>query len=256
MNDLEILDSIRNSGFPESPDLTDQEILNAIASVQMDLRYDYQQISFGLFTLNPNQQVYDLFSTTADVATSKGVFPGGVAVLELIWGAGTCGQDSIDVFGMAPWLQMGTLLPGGVSLFNFNTPSDWAIWDANWTAFTQRFGSQFFEHTTNAPGSPIRIFPLPTTTQTAWVRYKKYRALTEFQSTREDESSFITLVEANCCRVVARKLRMTAGTTIGSLKDDGKSALYWDTEANRKQREGQEYFKNHNYEVGVAAQRG
>ena len=254
MTDNQIINAVRDKGYPSSPDLEDTEILEAIATVKRDLKITYPLNTFGTFQTVTGQQVYDLFNSVSNPATSQGVFPDGIAVLETIWSPNG-DETGLSVFGIAPFLQGLTLMPGEVSVYSFNTPTDWWMFDANWASFINRFGSRPFEHTENRPGSPIRLYPKPESNQTVFIRYKKYRDPDTFQTTSEDESGFLMLVEGNCCLTIARKLNMVAGVTIGTMRSDGKSALYWQTEANRKLAEGWKAFADRRYENGSPVSR-
>lgn len=216
--------------------------------------YEYTLYTFGFFNMFAGQQVYDLFNPVQNLSTSQGVFPGGLSLIDLIWSpAGT--TQGLSVFGIAPFLQGMTILPGEITVYSFNTPADWWIWDANWSSFVERFGSQPFEHLSNVPGSPVRVFPAPTSNQMGYAKYKKYRDPTTFQTSAEDESSFLMLTEAQCCLTVARKLKMVAGAQLGRIKASDKPALYWQMEGERKWKEGWETFRRHMYINGSPAQR-
>src|SRR5690242_13770811 len=124
MTDNEILASIRLKGFPSAPDLADTEIEEAIATVKRDLQYKYCLNTYGTFLTKVNQQVYDLFNSVSDPTTSQGVFPNGLAVIELVWSP-VAGEDDLSLFGIAPFLVGQSILPGDISVYSFNTPSDW-----------------------------------------------------------------------------------------------------------------------------------
>lgn len=254
MTNQDIINSVRARGYPADPDLADSEITEAIVGVQRDLMYEYSLQSSGMFTIYANQSVYDLFNPVQNLAISQGVFPGGLSVLELVWSpAGT--TQGLSVFGIAPFLQGMTILPGEISVYSFNTPADWWMWDANWDSFVNRFGAQPFQHINNIPGSPIRVYPAPTDTQMAFARFKKYRDPTTFQTSAEDESSFLMLVEARCAWTVSRKLKMVAGARLGRLTAGDKPALYWQVEGDRLYKEGMDTFRRHQYEIGSPVQR-
>jgi hypothetical protein len=252
MTDTEVKASVRLKGFPAANSLTDAEVQEGIDSARRQIKSMYRLLTYGTFTLRANQQVYDLFSATADVPTSKGVFPAGIRVIELIWNPVDV-SGSVSVFGIAPFLQGITLLPGEITTYSFSTPSDWWIWDSNWAEFVRRFGAQPFEHVENRPGAPIRVFPLPSSDQTAFVRYERYRTDAEMQS--EDEDWYLDLIESKCALVVSNKLKAVAGTKIGSMSHDGKSSLYWNLYADRKEKEALTKFEAHRYENIGAAQR-
>lgn len=254
MTEADILAEVRDSGFPCAPDLSDTEVYQAIAKVKRDLRDAYPLSTFGTFTLYPDQQVYDLFNSVQDLSISQGVFPDGRTVLELVWNPGEI-DASQSIFGLAPFLQGLTIMPGEVTVYSFSTPSDWWIWDRNWGSWVQRFGPQTFEQVENRPGAPIRIYPVPKCEQTAVARYQKFRDPETFLTTAESESAFATLVKANCAYVVHRKLNAVAGVTIGTLKQDGKSALYWKAEGDRLYKEGWEIFRSQLYEAGTGVAR-
>lgn len=254
MTNTDIINSIRARGYPADPDLSDAEITEAITGVQRDLMYEYLETTYGTFTVFSNQQIYDLFNPVQDLTTSQGVFPGGRSLLDLIWSpAGT--TQGLSVFGIAPFLQGMTILPGQITVYSFNTPSDWWMWDANWSSFVDRFGRQPFEHLNQIAGSPIIVYPAPTDTQLAFAKYTKFRDPTTFQTSTEDESSFLMMTEAQCCFTVARKMKMLAGARIGRIAASDKPALYWQMEGERKWKEGWETFRRHRYETGSPAQR-
>ena len=254
MTDTEIVTAIQNRGYPADPDLSVAEIEEAIAGVKRDLQYEYPLQTFGFFQMFNGQAVYDLFNPVQNLAISQGVFPGGLSVLELIWSpAGT--TQGLSVFGIAPFLQGMTILPGEITVYSFNTPADWWIWDANWSSFVERFGSQPFQHLENRPGSAIRVYPSPTDNQLGYVRFTKYRDPLTFQTSAEDESSFLMLVEAQVCFTISRKLKMLAGAALGRIKASNYPALYYQMEGERKWKEGWETFRRHYYEIGSAVQR-
>lgn len=254
MTNSDIITAIQSRGYPADPDLTVVEITEAITGVQRDLQYAYPLSTYGTFSVNANQAIYDLFNPVQNLAVSQGVFPGGLSLIELVWSpAGT--TQGLSVFGIAPFLQGMTILPGEVSVYSFQTPSDWFQWDSNWDTFVTRFGAQPFRHLNSQPGSPVMLFPAPTDTQLAWARYKKYRDPLTFQTSAEDESSFLQLVEAHCCWTVSRKLKMVAGATLGPIKASQFPALYWQMEGDRLYALGMKTFYDHYYEIGSAVTR-
>jgi hypothetical protein len=196
--------------------------------------------------------VYDLFSSTLDVATQQGVLAGGLRAIEITWSPGGY-TDGDSVFGIAPFLQGMTFVPGGVSVYTFATPNDWWIWDANWASFVNRFGSQPFEHTNNDAGSPVRIMPTPSGGEKVFIRYQKGREEAALRVL--NASAFLTLVQSECGFVLHRKLNSVAGTRIGTLAQDGKSALYWKTEADRLAKKAWADFGSRQYTTGSAVQR-
>jgi hypothetical protein len=252
MTDLEIVAAIRNKGYPSSPSLADAEISEGVAEVLRQLKSRYPLETYGLFTAVGGQQVYDLFSATPDTTVQKGIFPGGLRAIEIVWSpSGLSSNDS--VFGIAPFLQGMTVVPGGFSVYTFSTPNDWWMWDANWSSFVNRFGAQPFEHVNNLPGSPVRLFPVPAGGENVFVRFQQARSETELRA--DDDDWFMTLVASECAFTLARKLNAVAGTKIGTLSQDGKSALYWKTEGDRLAKRGWETFSSLHYTTGSAVQR-
>lgn len=252
MTDTEVKAKVRLKGFPASASLLDTEIQEAIEDTRRQIKSIYRMLTYGTFTLIAYQQVYDLFSSVPDAATSKGVFPAGIRVIDLIWNPVDAG-GSLSVFGIAPFLQGMTLMPGEITTNSFTTPSDWTIWDSNWAEFVRRFGMQPFENVENRPGSPIRVYPRPTSECTAFLRYERYRTNDEMMT--EDEDWYLDLIESHCAQTVSNKLKAVAGTKIGAMAHDGKSALYWEKYAEKKEREGLEKFDAHKYENINPAQR-
>lgn len=235
MTNEEILQSIRGSGYPD--DLTDAEISEAIGSALLRVKYQYPLMVAGLFNLVEDQQVYDLFNPVRHEATQQGLFPAGLWVYEvLIEGSGQLSLQ--NVFGVAPWLQGGALWTGLTHSFSFNTPGDWVIWDLNWAAFAHRFSEVTFEHTESRYGSPIRLLSVPQCAEgLALVRFTRFRTVTELQ--QEDEDWFFSFVEMYCCRTVANKFSLSAGTKVGEIADTGATVRYWrdlarETEAEAK----------------------
>lgn len=252
MTDTEVKAKIRLKGYPASSSLSDNEIQEAIDSARREIKSMYKMQTYGTFTLHPNQQVYDLFNSIAIPTTSQGAFPTGIRVMDLIWNPVDV-SGSLSVFGIAPFLQGITLLPGEITTYSFSTPSDWWIWDSNWAEFVRRFGSRQFEHVENRPGSPIRVYPVPGSEQTAFIRYERYRTDSEMQT--EDEDWYLDLIESGCAYTVSNKLKPVAGTKIGSMAHDGKSALYWEKYGDRKHEQGMAKFEAHRYDNACAAQR-
>lgn len=251
MDNTAIIAAIRNKGYPAAPSLTDNEITEAINEILRQLKLAWPLQTYGLFTAVGGQQVYDLFSATVNVATQQGVFPGGLRAIEVLWSPG--GLTSNDsVFGIAPFLQGMTILPDGVSVYTFATPNDWWMWDANWSSFVHRFGAQPFEHVSDEAGAPIRLFPVPGGGEKVFVKYQIARSEAQL---RVGEGWFLSLVQSECAFTIHRKLNAVAGTKIGTLAQDGKSALYWRLEGERLQKKGWEEFKSDRYTTGSAAMR-
>jgi hypothetical protein len=252
MDDTAIIGAIRLKGYPSAPSLDDTEITEAVQEILRQLKPKYPVETYGLFTAVAGQQVYDLYNAVLDAATQQGVFPGGLRTIEIVWSpSGLSSNDS--VFGIAPFLQGMTLMPGGLSVYTFATPTDWWIWDANWSSFVNRFGSQPFEHVNNLPGAPVRIFPVPGGGEPVFVRFT--RARTEAELRADDDSWFLTLVQSECAYTIHRKLNAVAGTKIGTLSQDGKSALYWKTEGDRLAMKGWKEFETRQYTTGSAVMR-
>jgi len=252
MDNIMIIAAIRNKGYPASPSLLDAEITEAINEVLRQLASRYPVETYGYFTAVGGQQVYDLFNAVLDASTQQGVFAGGLRTVEVVWSpSGLSSNDS--VFGIAPFLQGMTVVPGGFSVYTFATPNDWWMWDANWSSFVNRFGAKPFDQVTNLPGSPIRVFPVPSGGETVYVKYVRPRTETELRA--DDDDWFLVLVQAECAFTLARKLFSVAGTRIGQLAQDGKSALYWKTEGDRLTKRGWETFEARRYTTGSAVQR-
>lgn len=244
---------IREMGYPADPILTDNEILQAVTNATTDLTFEYPLQTYGAFTTVNNQQVYDLFNPVPNLATQQGVLPGGLRVLDIVWSPVQTGQ-SLDVFGIAPFLQGLTIAPGEITTYSFQTPTDFWMWDLNWNSFVKRFGPQGFEHVNNAPGSPIRVYPVPRDTGIfVFVQYTKPRTVEALQN--EDQSWFLKFVEAYCCYAIHHKMNMVAGTKIGDLGHDGKSALYWKLEGDRNLAVGWEMFHRRRYDSMSPVQR-
>lgn len=252
MTDTDVISTIRNKGYALDPDLADTEIEEAIAHVQREIKWRYPVTTYGTFSTVAFQQVYDLFSATVDTTKSQGVFPGGIWVLELVFSPAGAGQ-SLDVFGIAPFLQGLSVAPGEITTYSFQTPTDFWMWDLNWNSFVKRFGMLDFRPVTNEPGSPIEIYPLPRDANTVFVRYQKYRDATQMSS--ENDSWYLELIEGQCCRTIANKLSMSAGMTQGKVKDDGSRVRYWQAKADRHYADGWSKFKEQGYEVISSVQR-
>ena len=242
MTDAEIKTEIRDYGFPTC--LEDTDIDGAIRWVIRQIRDRYPVMAVGYFNLVACQQIYDLFNTVPDVATSQGVFPGGLRVYELLMPGGGFGASSDAVFGIAPYLQSGGgfLAPFSFGRFSFNTPGDWFIWDADWAAIAHRFNPGAFEQLTDLDGSPLRVLSVPNSACPAFLRFTRNR--TEAEIRRENESAFLTLVEARCSDTVSNKFYLGAGVSFGELiRDDGRTAAHYEKEAQRKYLEGWEQFE-------------
>lgn len=253
MDDATVIAAIRNRGYPDSPDLADAEIEEAIAGVQRHLTLEWPMVTYGLFNAFANQQVYDVFNpTVSDPTTSTGVFPNGVWAIELVWSPVNSGQ-SLDVFGIAPFLQGLSIAPGEITTYSFQTPTDFWMWDLNWNAFVKRFGPLFFEHVESRPQSPIRIFPKPVGDGVMFLRFQRYRLTTEIQT--EIPEMYLAYIEAQCCFTVGRKLGQVAGIRMGTIADDGKSAAYWLAEGKRKFAEAEMMLGRHKHDTFVAADR-
>lgn len=252
MTDAEIRAELRDLGYND--DLSDGQINTAIAHVIRDLKFDYPLQTYGVFDLVADQQIYDLFSAVPDPPTSKGVLPGGIRALEIVWSPSGTDESSTDIFGIGPFLQGLTLGFGEITSFSFQAPGDFVIWDLNWTAYVERFGALFFEHVDAEPGSPVRLYPVPRETGCkAFVKYLKYRTDDELRN--EDESTFLMFVQSECASVLARTYACSAGTTFGGAKDDGKTAEYWRREAERLMTMARERFHAHLYTGFSAADR-
>lgn len=253
MDDTTVKTAIRNRGFPDDPDLTDNEIEEAIAGVQRELTLEWPMVTYGQFNAFSNQQIYDVFNPTVfDPTTSTGVFPTGIWAIELVWSPVNSGQ-SLDVFGIAPFLQGLSIAPGEITTYSFQTPTDFWMWDQNWNSFVKRFGPMFFEHVENRPQSPIRIFPKPVGDGTMFLRFQRYRLSTEINT--EIPEMYLLLVASKCAYTVGRKLGQVAGIRMGTIADDGKSAAYWLAEGKRLHDEGYAMFDRHKHDTFSAADR-
>lgn len=250
MTNPQIIASIQNMGYPPTL-ISSTEITEGINRALLDLQYQYPLQTYGMFTSVAFQQVYDLFNPVVNTATQQGVLPGGLRVLNLVWSPVSTGQ-SLDVFGIAPFLQGLTIAPGEITTYSFQTPTDFWMWDLNWNEFVKRFGPQGFEQVNNAPGSPIRVYPTPKDNGLfMFVEYTMYRTVNNLQN--EDEAWFLKFVEAQCCYTLHRKMNNVAGTRIGDLGHDGKSALYWKVEGDRLLAYAWDMFHRRRYSsIGVA----
>lgn len=245
MSNEEITDSIRLSGYPD--DLADNEIGEAIKHTLRELRAEYPLILYGSFLTVQDQFIYDLFNPVLDVATQQGVFPGGMRAHELVW-SGTNLESTSNIFGLAPWLQNFSILPGGYMQNSFYTPSDWVIWDQNWAALKERFSPMDWEHTESRYGSPIRLFSGPCINSGTHVliQFSKARTLDDLQN--EDPSWFLMMVEAQCCFTLANKFSCAAGVEFQGVKDTGILRAHWETQARRKNEEALRTFEKRKIE--------
>lgn len=245
MTNQQIIDAIRARGYPD--DLTDAMIVESINGVLRDVKYDYPIETFGTFTTVVDQQLYDLFSATVNTTIQQGVLPGGLRVLEIIGGPLT-GDSSLDVFGMAPWLQAygDAAGAGTVNLFSFTNPGDFTLWEENWSSWIRRFGTYNFMPVDSLPGSAIRVMPKPTEVKTLLVRYTKARTSTDLQS--QDESWFLWYVEAQCCRTLANLFSVVAGVKIAENADQGKTHAHFVEMANLLDAKANSLFEKHRFE--------
>jgi len=251
MTNEEIQESIRLKGYPD--DLADAEIIEAINHALRELKYEYPLIVYGTFHTVQNQFIYDLFNPVEDVATQQGVFPGGLRAFDLVWNSQGSGQ-SLDIFGTAPLLQGLSIIPNSYTRNSFYTPSDWSIWDMNWSAFMHRFNPMDWEHIESRPGSPIRLYGGTTLDcgLPVYVRYSVARRLEDLQN--EDPSWFLMMVEAQCCFTLANKFSCAAGVEFQGVKDSGILRAHWATEARRKLEEGWKTFEKRKID-GIRAER-
>lgn len=252
MTNSDVINSIRAKGYAADPDLADSEIEEAIAHVQREIKWRYPLVTYGLFNTVAFQQVYDLFNPVSDPTTAQGVFPDGIWVLEMVWSPAGAGQ-SLDVFGIAPFLQGLSIAPGEITTYSFQTPTDFWMWDLNWNSFVKRFGMLDFRHVTNKPGSPVELYPLPRDTNAVFVRYQKYRDATQIST--ENDSWYLELIEGQVCRTIANKLSMSAGMQQGKVKDDGSRVRYWNAKADRHYADGWAKWDAQNYQVISPVQR-
>lgn len=238
MTDQEIRDEVRSLGYPA--DLEDAEIDAAVRHVLRDIKFEYPVMVLGVFNLVACQQDYDLFNPVPFPETSQGVFPGGLRAYELLR-TGVSDVSGLDVFGIAPWFQGTFPWPGTLRGNSFYTPGDWTIWDSDWAAWMGRFVPQEFEQLSDLSGAPIRIYPVPSDSCAAILRFTKAR--TEAEIRDEDESWFLKLVEAQSARIIANKLSLCAGISFAeAIRDEGKTAAYWEREAGRLREEGWSMF--------------
>lgn len=240
MTNGQIIDEVRGLGYPSN--LLDSEIEAAVRYVLRDIKYEYPVMVVGFFNLVACQQVYDLFNPVVNTATSQGVFQGGIRAYELVWSNDLSG-DNVNVFGLAPVLQGGSIV-GFPAKYSFFTPGDWVLWDLDWAALAHRFSPGEFEHVNDLIGSPIRIYPVPQGACRAFLRFTKYR--TEQEIRDEDESWFLKLVEAQCCRTLAQKFSLCAGISFAeAIRDDGKKLAFWSNQARERREEGWKLFYAH-----------
>lgn len=253
MTNKEIIQEVREYGLPDC--LTDTEILSAIRWVVRRIKFDYPVIAYGYFTLVADQRIYDLFNPVPFAATSQGLFPEGLRVYEvLLPGSGALGDG--NVFGVAPFLQ-GTGLDGSFgfpSAWSFNTPGDWVIWDQDWAAALSRFNPSHFEQVTDLNGAPLRLFTCPDASCPAFIRFSRWR--TEAEIRKEDDSWFLTLVEARCLESLGNTFYLGAGVSFGeTLRDDGSTARHFAKLAREKYAEGWAIYEAHKNEALSPVQR-
>ena len=223
MTDEEIIAKIRLRGY--STDITNNEIAEAISAAIGHVIEHNPYERFGTFETVAAQQVYDLFG-------SGGAFQGGVEVLE-IFGA-SCGEsDAANPFGIAPYLQGLSFNPGAGEWFT--NPSDMLIFEANMSAYAGRFATVGFEPSSSAAGASIRIVPVPLEARTLGVRYTFPRTEAEIRATNDEW--LLTLVEAMCCRVLARKYALVGGIRTGLHADSGFTAKFYREEHDRLMKE-------------------
>jgi hypothetical protein len=252
MNDAEIIAELRESGYPSN--LTDAEIETAIEYVIRELGKRHPLMLLGAFPLIACQQDYDLFNPVEYLPTSQGLFPGGLRAYELVI-AGDGGDGDPDVFGLAPRLQSG----GGpwlgiTSYYSFFTPGDWVIWDQDWSALSGRFAAGEFEHVNDAPGSPIRIYPVPQGGCSVILQFTRARTLDQIRN--EDHSWFIKLVEGRVAHVLANKISFCAGVSFGEVvKNDGSTLRYWRDQAKDLWAQGWAIFERNRHEQIASVQR-
>lgn len=252
MTNEEIIEEIRAYGLPDC--LTDAEILGAIRWVVRRIKFDYPVIAYGYFDLVAGQRIYDLFNPVRHDLTSQGLFPEGLRVYEVLLPGGDFAAG--NVFGLAPYFQG----PGLAGPFGFpdswswNTPGDWVIWDQNWAAAFHRFNPSEFEQVTDLDRAPVRLFQCPDTSCPAFIRFSRYR--TEAEIRREDDSWFLTLVEARCLEVLGNTFYLGAGVSFGeTFRDDGRTAAHYAKLAREKFTEGWEIYQAHKNEAIAAVQR-
>lgn len=252
MSNEEITDSIRLKGYPD--DLADNEIGEAIKHTLRELRAEYPLILYGSFLTVKDQFIYDLFNPVLNIATQQGVFPGGMRAHDLVWTGSGLGVSDLNVFGLAPWLQSFSIVPGGFTRNTFYTPGDWTIWDSNWSALMERFSPMDWEHTESRYGSPIRLYSGPgiDAGKHVLIRFSKVRTLEDLQN--EDSSWFLMMVEAQCCTTLANKFSCAAGVEFQGVKDTGILRAHWETQARRKYEEAWRTFEKRKIE-GVSASR-
>ena len=244
MTNEQIIAELRSTGLPS--DLTDAQIEAAITWVLRRIKNEYPLMVVGLFTSVVKQQVYDLFNPVRDETTQQGVFPGGLRVYEITWSANNSGT-TLDVFGLAPLLQGFSLLPGTIYRNTFYTPGDWVIWDLNWSAFMRRFAPNEFDNLTNALGSPIRIYPVPTCASPILAKFTFSRTLDQIMN--EDEDWFFALVESRCYLGLANIFSLSAGTKVGEIADNGKTVAYWQDMSREKWNDGWAWFERRRLDI-------
>ena len=252
MNTTDVIAALRQKGYPDDPDLTDEAIAEAQAHVERELKWRYPITTFGTFNTVPYQQRYDLFNSVSNPATSQGVFPGGIWVVEMVYSPLGEGAN-LDVFGIAPFMQGLSIAIGEISTYSFQTPTDFAMWDLNWNSFVKRFGMLDFRHSENRPGSPVELYPMPRDTNPAFVRYQRYRTAAEMEAL--NDSWYLELIEGQCSRTVANKMSMSAGTAQGKVSDNGLRAKWWDAKADKHYKDGWAKFEAMNHEIIAGAQR-
>lgn len=253
MTNETIIQEVRDYGLPDC--LTDVQILSAIRWVVRRIKFDYPVIAYGYFNLVAGQRIYDLFNPVRHDATSQGLFPEGLRVYEvLLPGDGALGSG--NVFGLAPYFQGSGL--GGPWLWpdaaSFNTPGDWVIWDADWAAALGRFRPSNFEQVTDLNGAPVRLFTCADAACPAFLRFSRWRTETEIR--KEDDSWFLTLVEARCLETLGNTFYLGAGVSFGeTLRDDGSTARHYAKLAREKYAEGWEVYQAHRNEALSPVQR-
>lgn len=252
LTNADIRNKLRGQGFPDSTDLPDASYDEAIGEAERRVQWDYPLETYGLFQTVAQQQVYDLFNPVLDNNTQQGVFANGLRALEMVASPGS-DDASTDLFGITPFLQGMNIIPGEITSFSFNTPTDFWIWDANWAQFVKRFSFQGFEHVESRPGSPVRIFPVPHSCYRVFTRYTRARTLTEVRD--ENEQAFFLFCKAEVAKMAARKYRAAAGITVGPYKDDGKTALYWGQEADKLDMQADAFFRDNQFTHTSAVQR-
>lgn len=243
MTDQQIINRLRAKGFPD--DLTDAAIVDAIDTVLSDLSLGYSLQTYGTFSTNPDQQIYDLFSATIVPATRQGALTGGLRVLEIIGGP-ISGESDADVFGIAPWLQNSAFPNALENAWSMNWPGDFTLWEENWQSWSRRFGTFSFEHIESRAGSPIRITPKPTETRTVLVKYTTPRNVTDLRDS--EEPWLLLFVQAACAETLANIFAATAGIKVGEMADQGKTVAYWQEMAEKWGDRARELFGSRAYD--------